>query len=78
MDSPKFLTAVDAAGFLGISRASFWRHVANGRLPAPFYPTPKAPRWAVADLIAATERNRALPREAMANRRAARLSNRAA
>lgn len=70
----ELLTAEQAADMLGLSLAAVWRAVAAGRLPAPFYPVPRAPRWDRAELRAALEATRALPREAMAARRAAKLA----
>jgi predicted DNA-binding transcriptional regulator AlpA len=70
----ELLTADQAADMLGLSLAAVWRAVAAGRLPAPFYPVPRAPRWDRAELRAALEATRALPREAMAARRAAKLA----
>jgi predicted DNA-binding transcriptional regulator AlpA len=67
----EFLSPREAAERLGISLASFWRQVARGSLPEPLYPSPKAPRWRAAELLAAVEATRALPREAAARRRAA-------
>jgi predicted DNA-binding transcriptional regulator AlpA len=67
------LPAREAAEEVGLSLAGFWRAVARGRLPAPVYPSPKSPRWRASELRAALEATRALPREAMARRRAAKL-----
>jgi predicted DNA-binding transcriptional regulator AlpA len=67
----QFLSPREAAERLGISLASFWRQVARGALPEPLYPSPKTPRWRLAELVAAVEETRALPREQMARRRAA-------
>jgi len=78
MTPDPFLTAPEAAESVGLSIAAFWRGVASGRLPAPVYPAPKAPRWRRSELLAALEATRALPREAMAARRAAKLAGRAA
>lgn len=78
MTPDPFLTAPEAAESVGLSIAAFWRGVASGRLPAPVYPAPKAPRWRRSELLAALEATRALPREAMAQRRAAKLAGRAA
>jgi hypothetical protein len=47
--------------------------VAARRLPRPLYPLPRAPRWRRSELRAALEATRALPAEAKAARRAARL-----
>lgn len=77
MPSPQtseLLTAERAAEAVGLSLAALWRAVAAGRLPAPVYPAPKAPRWYRHELHTALEATRALPREAMAARRSARLA----
>jgi predicted DNA-binding transcriptional regulator AlpA len=68
------LTAETAAAEVGLSLPAFWRGVAAGRLPAPLYPAPRAPRWRRSELHAALEATRALPAEAKAARRAARLA----
>jgi hypothetical protein len=52
--------------------------VNEGRLPAPVYVAPRAPRWFRSELIAALEATRALPRDAAAARRAARIASSAA
>lgn len=78
MNPDPALTAPEGADLVGLSIAAFWRGVASGRLPAPVYPAPKAPRWRRSELLAALEVTRALPREAMAARRAAKLAGRAA
>ncbi len=67
------LPAELAAAEVGLSLPAFWRAVASQRLPAPLYPAPKAPRWRRSELNAALDATRALPRDAMMARRAARL-----
>ncbi len=64
-----YLKPREAAAFCGIGLPSLWRAVAAGRLPAPVYPLPRSPRWSAAELRAALEAHRALPREQMARRR---------
>jgi predicted DNA-binding transcriptional regulator AlpA len=71
-DSDALLTAEAAAREVGLSIPSLWRGVASGRLPQPFYPAPKAPRWRRSELRSALEATRAMPREQMAARREAR------
>lgn len=61
-----------AARDVGVSLPTFWRMVAAGRLPAPFYPSPRCPRWSPAELRAAVEATRSTPREALATRIATR------
>jgi len=72
------LSAESAAAETGLSLPAFWKMVEAGRLPRPYYPAPRAPRWRRSELIAALEATRALPREARAARRAARLASSAA
>jgi predicted DNA-binding transcriptional regulator AlpA len=43
--SVQFLSQVQAARLLGISRSSFLRAVSDGHLPGPVFPTPRRPRW---------------------------------
>jgi predicted DNA-binding transcriptional regulator AlpA len=68
------LTAAGAADELGLSLSAFWRGVTAERLPKPVYPMPRAPRWRRSELRASLEATRALPAEAKAMRRAARLA----
>lgn len=74
LPTPELLTAERAAEAVGLSLAALWRAVAAGRLPAPVYPAPRAPRWYRHELHAALEATRATPREAMAARRLAKLA----
>jgi len=46
------LTAQQAAAELGIGVSTFWRDVLKAHLPAPYYVTPKAPRWRRSELHA--------------------------
>jgi predicted DNA-binding transcriptional regulator AlpA len=68
------LTAAEAAKLLALSRPGFWVGVARGDLPAPFYLLPRAPRWSRNELLATVAARRALPRDQMAKRRAARAA----
>lgn len=70
----ELLTAEQVAEMLGLSLAAVWRAVAAGRLPDPFYPVSRSPRWSGAEVMAALEATRAKPREAMAARRTAKLA----
>jgi len=70
----RLLTAKQSAEEVGLSLAAFWRAVASGRLPAPVYPLPRAPRWRRSELLVALAATRALPRDQMAARRAAKLT----
>lgn len=74
----QLLPARDAVRFVGLSLPALWAGVRAHRLPAPFYPAPRAPRWRESELRAALEATRALPRDAMAARRAAKLAQRVA
>jgi|GEM_PF-1914185 len=68
------LDARRAAVVAGLSLPAFWRGVAAGRLPKPVYPASRAPRWYASEIRAALEATRAIPREAMAARRMAKLA----
>lgn len=68
------MNAKRSADHVGLTLAPFWKAVASGRLPAPYYPAPRAPRWRKSELDAALEATRSLPCEAKAARRAARLA----
>lgn len=61
-----------AAAAAGVSLPAFRRAVAVGRLPAPVYPAPRAPRWYASEIRAALALTRALPAEAHEKRIAAR------
>ena len=67
------LMARDAADEVGLSLPAFWRAVASGRMPAPLYPAPRAPRWRRSELHDALNATRAMPAEAKAARRAAKI-----
>lgn len=68
------LIAREAAVVAGLSLAAFWRAVAAGRLPAPVYPLPRAPRWFRSEIRSAMTATRALPADQKAARRNARLA----
>jgi predicted DNA-binding transcriptional regulator AlpA len=65
------LTAKDAAQEAGLSLPGFWKAVDAARLPQPFYPASRAPRWRRSEIIAAVESTRARPRDQKMTRRAA-------
>jgi predicted DNA-binding transcriptional regulator AlpA len=67
------LTAEQAAKMLGLTRAALYQQVAAGRLPAPCYVAPRAPRWWKARLIEAVNATEMRPRDAKAARRKAKL-----
>lgn len=68
----RFVDVRELAELLDVNTATIWRGVAAGRLPPPYYPSPRAARWNLAEILAAVERTREMPREAAARRRAAR------
>ena len=72
--SDPLLNAESSAAEVELSLPAFWKAVASRRLPAPFYPAPRAPRWRRSELLAALEATRALPAEAKASRRKAMLA----
>jgi predicted DNA-binding transcriptional regulator AlpA len=74
MSDECLLDARESAGVVGVCLSGFWRAVAQGRLPPPVYPLPKAPRWFPSELRAAVEATRALPAQQKLKRRAARLA----
>jgi hypothetical protein len=74
-DDADELTADEARKVLGnISKATFWRQVGAGYLPAPTYVTPRAPRWTRGKLRRHKARNQRLPRDAKELRRQERLA----
>lgn len=58
------LTAVEGAAETGRALSTFWRDVKRGTLPAPYYVTPRAPRWRLSELRAAVEAAPRAPRAA--------------
>lgn len=66
--------AQSAAAYAGVGLPTWWKMVAAGRMPSPFYPAPRAPRWDLDEIDRALEATRARPAEAKAARRAARLA----
>lgn len=69
--SDPMLPPKGAAAELGVSLASLWRAVQAGRLPAPIYVTPAAPRWIRSELRAALPALRSMPSAAKVERRRA-------
>ena len=59
----RILTAAESAVETGQSKPGFWKGVAAGRFPEPFYPAPRAPRWRLSELHAALEKTRSKPAE---------------
>ena len=70
----RWVNVDEVADHPGISVPSVWRGVRDGRLPKPSYPTPQAARWNIDELDAAMGELKALPRDAMAARRAGRIA----
>jgi len=64
-----------AAAAVGLSLPAFWKQVRDARLPAPLYPSPRSPRWVLAELHEALLRTRCLPSDAMIARREARITS---
>ncbi|WP_270934415.1 helix-turn-helix transcriptional regulator [Falsiroseomonas oryzae] len=58
------LTAEEGAAETGRALSTFWRDVKRGTLPAPYYVTPRAPRWRRSELRAAVEAAPRTPRAA--------------
>jgi hypothetical protein len=73
-DDDELLTAKEAADFVKLSIAAFWRNVCNRRLPEPVYPAPRAPRWWRNRLRLALDATRALPADAKFARRQKRIT----
>src|SRR6516164_8604010 len=68
------MTAQQVADYLNVTLAAVYLAINAGRLPRPCYPLSRAPRWRRVEIDAALERTRALPAEARAGRRQARLN----
>jgi len=68
------LTAEQSSTEAGCSLPTWWRGVASGRFPNPFYPAPRAPRWRRSEVLLALEATRLSPADAMMARRAVRLA----
>jgi predicted DNA-binding transcriptional regulator AlpA len=58
------LTADEAAAETGRALSTFWRDVKRRTLPAPYYVTPRAPRWRRSELRAAVEAAPRAPKNA--------------
>ena len=58
------LMAEEGAAELGLGLSTFWLYVKRGILPAPYYVTPRAPRWRLSELRAAVDATRAGTRTA--------------
>ena len=52
------LTAAEAAAERGQALSTFWRGVKDGSVPAPYYVSPRCPRWRRSELRAALEATR--------------------
>jgi hypothetical protein len=64
------------ARLFDVSRVTVWRMTADGRIPEPFYPRDRLPRWTLREILAAREALRMSPREAKAVSRTNRLASR--
>lgn len=69
MQKRRMADAQTAADYAGVALPTWWKAVAAGRMPAPYYPAPRAPRWDLAEIDAALAATRALPAEAKEARR---------
>jgi hypothetical protein len=70
----RWVIAEFAAAHLGVSVATLWRGVGDGRISPPSYPAEKSPRFNLDVLDADMARTRSRPSENEAGRRAARLA----
>jgi predicted DNA-binding transcriptional regulator AlpA len=59
VDDP-LLTAAEAAVERGQAISTFWRDVSAGRVPPPYRPSPRCPRWRRSELRAAIEATRSV------------------
>ncbi len=57
--SDPLLTAREAALERGQGLSTFWRDVKRGRVPKPYYVSPRAPRWRLSEIIASVDACRA-------------------
>ena len=73
-DDP-LLKATEAAAECSLSIPALWKGVAAGRLPAPVYPAPRAPRWRLSVLRAAIDATQAMPWQQKEARRAQRIAD---
>jgi predicted DNA-binding transcriptional regulator AlpA len=69
----RLLTCKDVAAYLGITEVGVYLGVAGGRIPPPFYPLSRSPRWRRSEIDAALEATREMPSSARAKRRQARV-----
>jgi predicted DNA-binding transcriptional regulator AlpA len=62
-DDP-LLNVREAAAECGLALSTFWRDLRTGKLPPPYYVTPRCPRWRRSELRAAVDAaSRHPPRE---------------
>jgi len=71
-ESEALVPTKEAARLVGLSLPAFYRAVAQGRLPAPVYPMPRAARWYPSELRAALQATRMKPAAAVEARMRAR------
>jgi predicted DNA-binding transcriptional regulator AlpA len=72
-DSDDAVTINGVAAMFEVSLVSVWRMVKEGRLPRPFYPRSRCPRWSKRELRDTRELLRMSPNEAKAAHRAEKL-----
>jgi predicted DNA-binding transcriptional regulator AlpA len=65
----------DVARLFDVSRITVWRMTKDGRLPPPFYPRERLPRWTLREILAAREQMRMSPSEAKTVSRANKIAN---
>jgi predicted DNA-binding transcriptional regulator AlpA len=65
----------DVARLFDVSRITVWRMTRDGRLPPPFYPRERLPRWTLREILAAREQMRMSPSEAKTASRANKIAN---
>jgi predicted DNA-binding transcriptional regulator AlpA len=58
MPHDPLLDAREAAAERGTALSTFWRDVKAGTAPAPYYPSPRCPRWRRSEIHAAVQATR--------------------
>jgi predicted DNA-binding transcriptional regulator AlpA len=72
--SEPLLTVKEVAAYLGITEVGVYLGISGGRIPPPFYPLSRSPRWRKAEIDAALEATRQMPAAARAERRQTRIA----
>ena len=62
LSADPLLMARESAAETGRGLSTFWRDVKRGVLPAPYYVTPRAPRWRLSELRSVVEAATRAPR----------------